>query len=29
VWDSAAWEHYSTEQESAFADMNDEVFPGL
>ncbi|GAB3697768.1 division/cell wall cluster transcriptional repressor MraZ [Mariniluteicoccus flavus] len=29
VWDSAAWEHYSAEQESVFAEMNEEVFPGL
>ncbi len=29
VWDRAAWEEYSTEQESAFAEMNEEVFPGL
>jgi MraZ protein len=29
VWDSEAWQEYSTRQESAFADMNDEVFPGL
>ena len=29
VWDAAAWEHYSAEQESAFADMNETVFPGV
>ena len=29
VWDRAAWEQYSTEQESAFAEMNEEVFPGF
>ncbi len=29
VWDRAAWEEYSAEQESAFAEMNEEVFPGL
>ena len=29
VWDSTTWERYSAEQESAFADMNDDVFPGL
>ena len=29
VWDVAAWEQYSTEQESVFAEMNEEVFPGL
>lgn len=27
VWDAAAWEEYSTEHESAFAEMNEEVFP--
>lgn len=27
VWDAVAWEEYSTEHESAFAEMNDEVFP--
>ena len=29
VWDAAAWEAYAAEQEAAFAEMNDEVFPGL
>jgi MraZ protein len=29
VWDFAAWEAYSAQQESEFADMNDDVFPGL
>ncbi len=29
VWDRIAWEEYSAEQESAFAEMNEEVFPGL
>lgn len=29
VWDRAAWEQYSAEQESAFAEMNEEVFPGM
>ncbi len=28
VWDAAAWEQYSTEHESAFAEMNEEIFPG-
>lgn len=28
VWDAAAWETYSAEHESAFADMNEEIFPG-
>ncbi len=26
VWDATAWEAYSAEQESAFAEMNEEVF---
>jgi len=29
VWDQQAWERFSDEQESAYADMNEEVFPGL
>ncbi|MDN5562919.1 MULTISPECIES: division/cell wall cluster transcriptional repressor MraZ [Luteococcus] len=29
VWDVAAWEEYSAQQESVFAEMNEEVFPGL
>lgn len=29
IWDAAAWEQYSAEQESVFAEMNEEVFPGL
>ena len=29
VWDAEAWQAYSVRQESAFAEMNDEVFPGL
>ena len=29
VWDAAAGQSYSDEQETAFAEMNDEVFPGL
>lgn len=28
IWDAAAWDEYSTEHESAFAEMNEEVFPG-
>ncbi len=28
VWDAATWSEYSTEQEAAFADMNEEVMPG-
>ena len=27
VWNKAAWEAYSAEQEAAFADMNEEIFP--
>jgi MraZ protein len=29
VWDSAAWERYSAEKESAYAEMDEEVFPGI
>lgn len=29
VWDVGAWEQYSAEQEPAFAEMNEEVFPGM
>ncbi len=29
VWNLAAWEQYSAEQESAFAELNEDVFPGL
>jgi len=29
VWDAAAWEQYSQEKESAYADLNESVFPGL
>lgn len=28
IWDVAAWQEYSAQQESAFAEMNEEVFPG-
>ena len=28
VWDATSWSAYSSQQESAFADMNDEGFPG-
>lgn len=27
IWDAKAWEEYSSQQEPAFADMNEEVFP--
>ncbi|MCW2809879.1 MAG: mraZ [Friedmanniella sp.] len=29
VWDAAAWEQYSAEKESAYADLNDTAFPGV
>ena len=29
IWDTAAWETYYAEQESAFADTTEEVIPGL
>jgi MraZ protein len=28
VWNAAAWEQYSTDKESAFADLNQTLFPG-
>jgi transcriptional regulator MraZ len=28
VWNAAAWEQYSTEKESAYADLNQTLFPG-
>ena len=28
IWDTAAWQPYSDEQEQAFADLTEEVFPG-
>lgn len=27
VWDTDAWQRYSSEQEAAFAEMNEELFP--
>lgn len=29
IWDPAAWEAYSEEQEQKFSDLSDEVFPGI
>ena len=29
VWDVGAWERYSAEKESAYADLNETVFPGI
>jgi MraZ protein len=29
IWDEAAWEAYSETQEEAFAELSDEVFPGI
>lgn len=29
VWDSAAWEQYAQEKESAYAELNETVFPGV
>ena len=29
IWDAAAWQTYSDQQEQAFADLSDEVFPGV
>lgn len=28
IWDAAAWERYSTEQESQFSNLSEELFPG-
>jgi len=28
VWNAAAWEQYSTDMESAYADLNQTLFPG-
>ncbi len=29
IWDAGSWQSYSDEQEQAFADLSDEVFPGV
>ncbi|HEX6246679.1 MAG TPA: division/cell wall cluster transcriptional repressor MraZ [Nocardioidaceae bacterium] len=29
IWDAASWTAYSAEQEQAFADLSEEVLPGL
>ena len=29
IWDEAAWTAYSEEQEESFAELSDEVFPGI
>jgi MraZ protein len=29
IWDAATWERYSAEQEPAFADLSEEVVPGI
>jgi MraZ protein len=29
IWDEAAWAAYSEEQEEAFAELSEEVFPGI
>ena len=29
IWDAAAWAAYSEEQEDAFAELSEEVFPGI
>ncbi len=29
IWDEAAWTAYSEEQEEAFAELSEEVFPGI
>ena len=29
IWDAASWQTYSDQQEQAFADLSEEVFPGV
>ena len=29
IWDEAAWTAYSESQEESFAELSDEVFPGI
>jgi transcriptional regulator MraZ len=29
IWDSSAWDSYLVEQEQAFADLSEEVLPGV
>ena len=29
IWDAVSWQRYSDEQEQAFADLSDEVLPGV
>ena len=29
IWDAVAWQRYEESKESAFADLDDEVFPGV
>ena len=29
IWDATSWQTYSDQQEQAFADLSEEVFPGL
>ncbi len=29
IWDAEAWARYSGEQEQAFADLSEEVLPGI
>jgi MraZ protein len=29
IWDPTSWERYSEEQEQAFSELSDEVFPGV
>ena len=29
IWDPAKWEEYLAEQEAAYADLSEEIFPGL
>ncbi len=29
IWDESSWDSYSAEQEEAFAELSEEVFPGI
>jgi MraZ protein len=29
IWDATSWQSYSDSQEQAFADLSEEVFPGM
>ncbi|HET8561040.1 MAG TPA: division/cell wall cluster transcriptional repressor MraZ [Marmoricola sp.] len=29
IWEPSAWQHYTAEQEAAFSDVQEEIFPGF